>query len=167
MRTTIHWVPCEQGRIGIMPRPRGGDWLGDEASSLRDQGVNILASLLTPEEARELDLLDESEVCQAVGIRFVNCPILDRGVPASPAMFRVLAHDLAAELYRGAAVVIHCRQGVGRASLLAVGILASQGLRVSDAFDRVAAARGCRVPDTAEQRAWAEAFNWTLREVLS
>jgi hypothetical protein len=35
------------GKVRIMARPRGGDWLIDEIKALRASGVDILVSLLT------------------------------------------------------------------------------------------------------------------------
>jgi protein-tyrosine phosphatase len=158
MFTTVFWVPSDRGRLGVMPRPRGGDWLEDEVRALREQGVDVLASLLTTEEADELDLHTEAAACAAAGIRFVNHPVPDRGLPGSATAFRETAHSLAAELEKGATVVVHCRQGVGRASILAVAVLAAHGASVPEAFERVAAARGRPVPDTPEQRAWVTEF---------
>ena len=51
-------------------------------------------------------------------------------------------------------IVIHCRQGIGRSSIVAAIILTRQGATVEEAFDRLAEARGRPVPDTPEQREW-------------
>jgi protein-tyrosine phosphatase len=158
MFTTVFWVPCDRGRLGVMPRPRGGDWLEDEVRALREQGVDVLASLLTPEEADELDLHTEAAACAGAGIRFVNHPVPDRGLPDSAAAFRETAHSLSGEIENGATVVVHCRQGIGRASMLAVAILTVRSVPVPEAFERVATARGRPVPDTPEQRAWVTEF---------
>jgi hypothetical protein len=136
MRTTVCWVACESGRLGILPRPRGGDWLDDEVRGLRDQAVAVLASLLTPDEVRELDLLGEADACRAAGISIVSHPVPDRGVPASPEAFGDLMMSLAAAAGGGSSVAVHCRQGVGRAALLAAAILAARGLTMTAAFDR-------------------------------
>jgi hypothetical protein len=46
MRTNIYWLDDSQsGRIGIMPRPRGGDWLEDEIRALRDIACRIHTAL--------------------------------------------------------------------------------------------------------------------------
>ncbi|HEX4610520.1 MAG TPA: hypothetical protein VH092_20190 [Urbifossiella sp.] len=160
MLTTVYWIACDQGRLGVMPRPRGGDWLDDEVRALCEQGVNVLASLVTTEEAEELDLSGEASACATAGIQFVNHPVPDRGLPTSASAFRETAQVLAAELEKGETVAVHCRQGVGRASMLAVGVLAVLGVPVPEAFDRVTAARGRPVPDTPEQRAWVSCQNW-------
>jgi hypothetical protein len=41
---TVYWINNQHtGRIGLMPRPRGGDWLGDEIVSLisRSRGFPV------------------------------------------------------------------------------------------------------------------------------
>ena len=43
---------------------------------------------------------------------------------------------------------------MGRSALVAASVLALTGLDPEVAFDRIATARGCPVPDTPEQKAW-------------
>jgi hypothetical protein len=84
MRVEINWNDgAWPGRLAIMPRPRGGDWLEDELRDSRRQGVDTLVSLLTPEETGELDLADEPVLCERGGIDFFSHPVPDRGLPAS------------------------------------------------------------------------------------
>src|SRR6476620_4583045 len=60
MRADIYWIPGPwPGRLGIAPRPRGGDWLADEVKAWRAAGVDVVTSLLTPEEVAELGLQEE------------------------------------------------------------------------------------------------------------
>ena len=61
-------------------------------------------------------------------------------------------------LSEGRCVGIHCRQGIGRSSLLAATLLVLTGMDFEEAWRRVEAARGCPVPDTAEQKAWVDRF---------
>ena len=84
MRPEVYWIDrVGAGLVGIMPRPRGGDWLDDEIRSLAKVGVNVLVSLLTADEVAELELQDEERLCGDCGIRFISFPIPDRGVPFS------------------------------------------------------------------------------------
>ena len=70
MKRSIYGVDQDAGvRIGIMPRPRGGEWLDDDIKSVREQNVDVLVSLLTEDEVSELDLLHEAAVCRSEGIR--------------------------------------------------------------------------------------------------
>jgi protein-tyrosine phosphatase len=155
MRAEIFWIEGVQaGRLAVMPRPRGGDWLGDEIRSLRAAGVDVLVSLLVSEEVAELNLAEEAACCAVGGINFISFPIADRDVPASAPDTLALVRRLAADLTGGKGVAVHCRQGVGRSALIAACVLTSLGDRPDAAFERTARARGCPVPDTPEQRAW-------------
>ena len=80
MQTEVYWIAGPwPGRLAIVPRPRGGDWLEDEVRSWRDAGLDVVVSLLTPEEITEFELDQEERWCQAHGVQFHSLPILDRG----------------------------------------------------------------------------------------
>jgi protein-tyrosine phosphatase len=145
---------CPAGRLALMPRPRAGDWLEDEAQSWRRQGLDVVVSLLEDSEVDELGLADEAKACERAALRFVRFPIPDRGVPASEAAASDLVSALAAELRAGRGVGIHCRIGVGRSASLAVCVLAALGVAVEAAWVSVQRSRGLSVPDTPAQRAW-------------
>lgn len=146
------------GQLAILPRPRGGDWLRDEVQAWHDAGVDVVVSALEPEEVEELGLSDESDECHANGIEMVAFPIPDRGVPESVRAALALVRQLESRLNEGKTVAVHCRQGVGRSALLAASILALTGLAPATAFERIAVARRCPVPDTNEQRDWVNRF---------
>ena len=163
MRTELYWIEGPwPGRLAIIPRPRGGDWLEDEISSWRRLGIDAIVSALTREENAELDLIQEKEQCEKAGIEFMFFPIADRGVPLSAKVALELVRRLEQELARGKKIAIHCRQGVGRAALLAACFLAASGVDLASVWERIAAARGCAVPDTLEQREWVARIARTL-----
>lgn len=159
MRTELYWIEGPwPGKLAIMPRPRGGDWLADEISSWQRLGIDAIVSALTREENAELDLLQEKEECDKAGIEFLAFSIVDRGVPPSAKGAWELVRRLEQQLVRGKKIAIHCRQGVGRAALLAACVLSASGVEPASAWERIAAARGCAVPDTSEQREWVMQF---------
>jgi protein-tyrosine phosphatase len=163
MRTELYWIEGPwRGRLAIMPRPRGGDWLEDEIQSWRRSGVDVVVSLLTREERTELNLPEEEALCRANGIEFVSFPIVDRSVPSSAEAFSEQVIKLAEQLANGQNIAVHCRQGIGRAALVAIGLLVVSGLEPSAAIERVGAARGCVVPETPEQRRWIIEFAKSL-----
>ena len=62
MRTELYWIDGPwPGRLAIMPRPRGGDWLEEEIQSCRQADVNVVVSLLTCDEQTELSLAEEGK----------------------------------------------------------------------------------------------------------
>ena len=155
VRVKIYWIDgVEPGRLGIMPRPRGGDWLEDEIRSLKSSGVDVVASLLEREEVSELDITGEQSSCEACGLSYLSFPIRDFGVPTSRSEALGFAGSLRERLREGKSVVIHCRQGIGRSSLMAACVLVLGGARADEAFRRIEEARGRPAPDTPEQREW-------------
>src|SRR5437660_10859003 len=84
MKADLFWIPGPwRGRLAIATRPRGGDWLDDEAIAWREADVDVIVSLLENEEAGQLDLLGERQAAEDHGLRFISFPIPDLGVPAS------------------------------------------------------------------------------------
>jgi protein-tyrosine phosphatase len=155
MEVQVYWVPSPwPGRLGIVPRPAGGDWLADEMRSWQAAGLDIVVSLLTPDEIAELGLKEEEVCCHVAGLDFHTFPIVDRGVPESRTEVNKLIGKLRIALESGKNVGIHCRHGIGRSSMLVAAVLVSTGREPEEAFRRVTEARGRPVPDTPEQEAW-------------
>ncbi|NPU64421.1 protein tyrosine phosphatase [Bradyrhizobium sp. 83012] len=142
------------GRLAIAARPRAEDWLADDIAGWARDGIVVVASLLEPAEADELGLQREAALCGAHGMAFVSFPIPDRGLPERRDAAQQLAGDLAAWLTDGADVLIHCRAGIGRSAVIAACVMIRLGVDAADALDRIAAARGVRVPDTEAQGRW-------------
>ncbi len=159
MRTMLYWIEGPwTGRLAISPRPRGGDWLEEEIRAWRQAGVDVIVSLLTPEEVTKLDLGKEGDWCQAYGLHFFSFPIVDRGIPVSRRASVELVRKLDKLLTEGKSIAVHCRQGIGRSALLAACLLIVSGEDPETAFQRISAARGYPVPETTEQRAWVRAI---------
>lgn len=155
MTPDTFWIPGPwRGRLAIVTRPRGSDWLDDDLKSWRQAGFDIVVSLLEAAEAAQLGLRDEPQVAQANGLGYRSFSIPDRGVPPSMQTFVSLVSEISTRLDEGKSVAIHCRQGIGRSALVAIGILAGSGLDADRAIEIVSAARGLAVPETAEQRKW-------------
>ena len=145
--------------MAITPRPRGYDWLVDDIRLLKRAGVDVLVSALTPYETEDMGLLEESQCCQNYGLEFLSFPIEDRSVPASFSEFDGLLNSVTDHLRNGKAVGVHCRAGIGRSSMIVASALILDGLSVDSAFRAIEEARGCSVPDTAEQRQWVERYS--------
>jgi protein-tyrosine phosphatase len=164
MRTEVYWIDgVPSGKLGIASRPRGGEWLDDEIEAWRKLGVDFVVSALTPAEEAELDLEQERAVCRRRGLQFASLPIPDRGTPGTPSALRRVLGLIVKDLKSGGTVLVHCRQGIGRASLIAATTLGASGETPDQAFSRIERARGRPVPDTGEQKEWVRRFVAGLR----
>jgi protein-tyrosine phosphatase len=160
-----YWI--ETGKplhLATAARPRGGDWLEDEIRSLHREGVDILVSLLTEDENQELELTQEGALCRAAGMEFLSFPIPDRQTPESKEEFLRFIESLGKEADAGLRIVLHCRAGIGRSSLVAAALMVRAGFTADDAFDRISKARGHRVPDTDEQIQWLKGLGPLLHD---
>ena len=137
IKPDIYWISGLDGvRLGLMARPRSGDWLEDEISGWARADVGAVVSLLESHEVRELGLTSESKLCAERNIEFLSFPIPDRGTPHSKRDVAELVDGLVARLQNGTAVTIHCRAGIGRTGLVAGCILSRLGMPFSDIFPR-------------------------------
>ena len=158
MKAQVYWTEGPwPGCIGIVPRPRGGDWLEEDVHAWQQARLVRVVSLLTAGEVADLDLGKEEAWCQMHGIQFMSFPIPDRSVPASRDATLTLVHQMEQALAAGERIAVHCRQGIGRSALLVACVLVAAGHNPDTAFQRISAARGCAVPETLEQQAWVKA----------
>ncbi|MCD4533840.1 hypothetical protein LRP67_07075 [Nocardioides sp. cx-169] len=130
----------------------------DDLTRLAAAGVERVVCLLPEPEAAQLGLADEEAVAEGAGVRFHRLPVADFGVPDQDAAW-ALVGEVAAALADGEHVVVHCRGGIGRSSVLAAALLVAEGVSPAEAWARLTAARGVPVPETDEQRAFVDAFH--------
>lgn len=156
MFTKIYWIQQfdNSARLGIMARPRGGEWLEGEIANLKKQNVGLVVSLLEETEIAELELEKEEDFCKKHAVLFINFPIVDRDTPQKDHEVDKLIQDLATKIDEGLSIVIHCRMGIGRSSIISASILLLRGLKTDTILRHISQVRGIKVPDTAQQVAW-------------
>ncbi len=157
--TSPYWIPTDTpGRLAILARPRGGDWLQSDLAEWKRLGIRTLVSMLTEEEVTELDLASEVAQWGSFESQFIAVPVGDRGLPDDGEWFSDMVVEIVSNLEAGRGVGIHCRLGIGRSPLLAIAVLIALGVPTPDAIQRASAARGRPVPETPEQREWISRY---------
>ncbi|MEO8651485.1 MAG: hypothetical protein ABI391_04220 [Hyphomicrobiaceae bacterium] len=149
------------GRLAIVSRPDPLLGLPRQMQSLRDAGIDTLVSMLAPDEAAAMGLADEGVAAIAAGMAFDMLPTTDFAVPPSFAVATQVIGRAAGDLRAGRSVGAHCFAGRGRSPLFIAALMVHEGCAPGDAIDAVSAARGRRVPETAEQQQWvADYADW-------
>lgn len=71
MGANVFWITGPwRGRLGIVSRPRGGDWLDEDMRAWREAGIDIVVSFLEPHEEAELLLAGEAATATVSGLKF-------------------------------------------------------------------------------------------------
>ena len=145
------------GKLAVCSRPRAGWFLEDDLRHLRDAGYTVVVSALTPEEVVRAELERVPELSAALGLEFAHFPVGNLQVaPRDYAHPRLL--EWGERLNAGEGIAIHCWASVGRGPTLAAALLMLAGLDAETSWARLEGSRGRAVPDTLEQRGWAESF---------
>ena len=153
--SAVFWIEGNPAvPLAIVLCPRGGSVLEDELREIAQSGVQVLVSMLEPDEADWLGLAEEKALAEQLGMHFLSYPIEDVHVPVNVFMFRNFVSGLADRLRAGERIGLHCRGSIGRAPLTAACTLIHLGWKAKDALEAIQTARGCKVPDTTEQLRW-------------
>lgn len=159
MAAKVFWIAGPwPGRLGIVPRPRGAEWLDDEIRAWREAGIDVVVSLLDRDEQTDLGLTGESTSSTASGLAFHAFPVPDRSVPRSREAVAELADQLLDALRSGKTVAVHCRQGIGRSAMMVAAALIAAGLNPETAVNTIRQSRGLEVPETEAQHQWISDF---------
>jgi len=97
--------------------------------------VDTVISLLKKYEETELEIEKEKTLCEKYDIEFISFPIQDRGVPENISDFIELITNINNRLSENKKVVVHCRMGIGRTSIVAASVLIKNGFDSGSVFD--------------------------------
>jgi protein-tyrosine phosphatase len=151
----IQWIEQNRpGRLGVMARPGKSDSPENDLREASQEGVDIVISLLSPEDVAKYKLEGEPEIAEQCGLDFKSFPIQDRQTPPANAATLAFLRARLKDLEKGKDVVFHCSSGRGRTGLMAASLLVLQGIDPDKAMKRVRGRRLTPVPDTHEQMEW-------------
>ncbi len=125
--------------------------------------ANLLVNLLDAAEQEALQLSHLEAMAAALGLQVVAFPIRDGSVPESVEALVSIVDRILGAAYASQTVVIHCREGRGRAGLVAACCLTALGREAGEALAATRSARAGAV-ETAEQAEFVCRFaDWWRR----
>ena len=75
----LFWIEAPfSGRLAVSRRPLGFEELEHEVAAWRASGLDVVVSMLEADEAAELGLSLQAEVCREHGIELIGCPVPDQ-----------------------------------------------------------------------------------------
>ena len=155
----VFWIHDEfNGRrrppLAVVKRPRGGKGLQEDIAAMQREGIRVLVSLLSPEEALACGLHEEEQAAREAGIEFLHFPLPDHHIPPDTHAFRAFVIMLARRLWDHQHIGVHCMASIGRATLVTACTLIHLGWDPAQALIDISNARRQPVPDTDEQQEW-------------
>lgn len=176
----VGWIEADgvPGRIGIGMAPGRHDrtaaavWWRDLHADLRRlrhlHRVQVLVTLLTDDELRDLGIAGLADALDVHGIESLRLAVRDGGVPAPQQADDVmeLLRTLLRRLRDGRAVVVHCRAGQGRSGTLVAMVLVALGVAPGEAIARVRSVQPRAVETVGQEAYVAEtAAAWVRRRM--
>ena len=127
----ITWIPIEGLKpkcLGVSHCPgkypinaRKKDNLIKDLTSITDQKIKCILTLLNKDELTALRITHFEETIKSFGLKYYNEGIDDLSVPSKAKLitFKSLIQSIASEMKLGNAVLVHCNAGLGRSGLVA------------------------------------------------
>ncbi len=145
-------IPGIEGMLGITSCPGMRDdfifdlyseSLLDDLQAIRAWGAAVVVTLL---EETELNLLGVRELGKhvvALNMIWLHLPVRNTSLPDERFMekWRMVVPSLCNLLQKGQHVIVHCKEGIGRAGLVAASLLVELGVPVEDSIRIVRKAR--------------------------
>ena len=149
---------CGKLSLSVAPgktTPRTQRDLEADLKAIKSQGYDTIVCLLEWGEMEKIMLVNYPLTAQE-HFRFLHFPIKDMSVPRMEEA-KTFIPMLASLLHQGKKVLLHCRQGLGRAGLIAACSLLHFGLTPDEAIQKIRERRKGAI-QTDEQRRFVRTY---------
>jgi len=126
----------------------GAAFSASAISGLSEAGVRAVVDLRS-------EACDDADLLGRHGLAFLHLPAEDLR-PVSPAQLDAGVAFTFAQLAQGAAVLIHCREGIGRSVTLMMAVLVAQGAEPLAAMSQIKDRRYYASPSPSQFEAWTQ-----------
>ena len=146
-------IPGVKGLIGITSCPgmkdeyscfdHYGDSMADDLQAIRNWGATALITLLDESELHVLGVKDLPRKAMAFNLLWIHLPIRNLSIPDEKfdIQWACAGPRLAQWLREGQRIVIHCKEGIGRAGLVAARLMIELGTPPEQTINSVQKAR--------------------------
>jgi protein-tyrosine phosphatase len=146
-------IPGIKGLIGICSCPGMnnemcgfdlyGERLIEDVLTIQKWGATVLVTLLEEFEFQQLGVKDLPNTAEFLNLHWFHLPLRNKNIPDRKfeEQWLVAGPRLCQLLRDGERIVIHCREGIGRAGLIATRLLIELGIDPDKAIRTVQAAR--------------------------
>ena len=112
--------------------------LKNDLSSIWNQEINCIVSLITKDELKKLDINDFDRTITEYGFEHYSVEIQDLGIPSTNQLgtFKILTKNIIVAIKTEKKVLIHCNAGLGRSGLFA-GILVKEMTDINHPIDYI------------------------------
>lgn len=112
--------------------------LKNDLSSIWDQEINCIVSLITKDELKKLDINDFDKTITEYGFEHYSVEIQDLGIPSTNQLgtFKILTKNIIVAIKTEKKVLIHCNAGLGRSGLFA-GILVKEMTNINHPIEYI------------------------------
>ena len=112
--------------------------LKNDLSSIWNQEINCIVSLITKDELKKLDINDFDKTITEYGFEHYSVEIQDLGIPSTNQLgtFKILTKNIIVAIKTEKKVLIHCNAGLGRSGLFA-GILVKEMTDINHPIDYI------------------------------
>lgn len=140
--------------ISISPGKKDIRWnrnLQKDLYEMREKSIQVIVCLLEWSEMKMLGIADYPRKSQEAGFLFYHLPIRDKGVPDQNEI-DILIPTLVNHLMMGQNVLIHCREGLGRAGTICACCLTHFGYKGKDAIRTIRQRRPGAIQTNNQER---------------
>ena len=145
-------IPGISGMIGISSCPGlredyvfdlYSESLMDDVQAIKGWGASVVITLMDDAELQRLGVRDLGRSVVNLNMIWLHLPLHNLGLPEAQfnEKWRLISPSLCNLLREGQRVLIHCREGVGRAALAAARLLLDLGFTPEDSISMVRKAR--------------------------
>ena len=118
---------------------------------IRNQGIDVVISLLQDYELTKLQISDYRECAEQSGLIYYNFPIIDGNVPSNNGLYTII-NTIREHMDVGHNVLVHCKCGLGRAGTICAAVFIYFGYSSQESISLIRSLRPGAIQTQIQER---------------